>query len=652
MAEFVNRIDVADYVIIGLYFFFVVLVGLWSMYRSNRTNAQGYFLAGKTMSWWPVGASLFASNIGTGHFIGLAGTGAAAGLAVGLFEIMAVWCLIALGWIFVPVYLSAGVYTMPEYLRKRYGGQRLRILLAVFSLFLYIFTKISVDIFAGAIFIQLAFNWNLYTSIIVLLVVTAIYTIAGGLAAVIYTDALQSFIMVVGGVVLMVISYIEVGGMEELQIKYFQAIPTETTEGLLNLTCAYPRPDAFNIMRDPLNSDQPWPGAVIGITFIGVWYWCSDQVIVQRALAAKNMSHVKGATILAGFLKLLPMFMIVIPGMIARVLFKDEVACIGAESCLAACGSEVGCSNIAYPKLVLELLPTGLRGLMVAVMMSALMSSLTSIFNSGSTVFTMDIWRRIRPRAHNWELMIVGRLFIVVLLGISIVWIPVVQAAQGGQLFIYIQSLQSYFAPPVFTCFVMGIAWGRINEKGAFWGLVCGILLGVLRMVLDIIYPAPACGVLDDTRPAFVANIHFLYYNCIVGAVSMSVTVVVSLLTKELPPEHVLGMTYATRGKRNIYKKGTKLADEDEEVTDDVSLEMKKSKNAEDIGNKEKTEDLQLPLWRRGVYWCCGYSSEAKDAEVPDLVASLDEKKTWRIVTLVLAVIVFGASIVINVIYW
>ncbi|XP_022108994.1 sodium/glucose cotransporter 4-like [Acanthaster planci] len=641
--EFVNRMEPADYAIISVYFLFVVAVGLWSMYRSNRTNAQGYFLAGKTMSWWPVGASLFASNIGTGHFIGLAGTGAASGLAVGLYETMAVWCLILLGWVFVPVYLSSGVYTMPEYLRKRYGGQRLRILMAVFSLFLYIFTKISVDIFAGAIFIQLAFNWNLYTAIIVLLVVTAIYTITGGLAAVIYTDALQSFIMVAGGIVLMVISYIRVGGMDRLMIKYSQAIPSATLEGPINATCGYPRSDAFNMMRHPLASDQPWPGALIGITFIGVWYWCSDQVIVQRALAARNMTHVKGASILAGYLKLLPLFMIVIPGMIARVLFTDDVACASAESCKAACGSEVGCSNIAYPRLVLELLPTGLRGLMVAVMMAALMSSLTSIFNSGSTVFTMDIWRRIRPRANNAELMIVGRLFIVVLLGVSIVWIPVVQAAQGGQLFIYIQSLQSYFAPPVFTCFVMGVAWGRINEKGAFWGLLCGIVLGVVRMVLDIVYPAPACGDVD-TRPSFVAEIHFLYYNCIVGAVSISVTVGVSLLTKKLPDEYVLGMTFLTRGLRRSNDTGARV-DQEKDIAEDECKQ-------EPMNLEESMKVKSVPLWRKGIYWFCGYAPEARDAKVPELIASLDEKRKWRIVLLINALVLFGASIVVNVIFW
>ncbi|XP_038078087.1 sodium/glucose cotransporter 4-like [Patiria miniata] len=647
--NFVNRMQPADYAIIGVYFLFVVVVGLWSMYRSNRTNTQGYFLAGKTMSWWPVGASLFASNIGTGHFIGLAGTGAASGLAVGLYETMAVWNIILLGWIFVPVYLSSGVYTMPEYLRKRYGGQRLRILMAVFSLFLYIFTKISVDIFAGAIFIQLAFNWNLYTAIIVLLVVTAIYTIAGGLAAVIYTDALQSFIMVAGGAVLMVISYIKVGGIEQLMIKYAQSIPSTTLEGPINSTCGYPRDDAFNMMRHPLDSDQPWPGALIGITFIGVWYWCTDQVIVQRALAAKNMSHVKGASILGGYLKLLPLFMIVIPGMIARVLFTDDVACASAESCKAVCGSEVGCSNIAYPRLVLELLPTGLRGLMVAVMMAALMSSLTSIFNSGSTIFTMDIWRRIRPRANNAELMIVGRVFIVVLLAVSIVWIPIVQAAQGGQLFLYIQSLQSYFAPPVFTCFVMGVAWGRINEKGAFWGLLCGIVLGLVRMILDIIYPSPACGDFD-TRPPFVARIHFLYYNCIVGAVSISVTVGVSLLTKKLPEENVRGMTFFTRGLRRPEKYSERLDEDNDEVEGEGKekpVEMKEMNENVNVVDKPG-----LPLWRRGVYWFCGYAPEAKDAEVPELIASLDEKRKWRIVLLINALILFGAAMVVNVIFW
>ncbi|XP_072036897.1 sodium/myo-inositol cotransporter 2-like [Amphiura filiformis] len=639
----------ADIAIIVLYFVFVIFVGLLSMYKSHRSNAQGYFLAGRSMLWFPVGASLFASNIGTGHFIGLAGTGATSGIAVGAYEIMSVFALVFLGWVFLPVYVSAGVYTMPEYLKKRYGGQRLRLFMSVLALFLYIFTKISVDIFAGAVFIQQAFDWNIYVSIVILLSITGIYTITGGLAAVIYTDTLQTTIMVIGGFALTGISYAKVGGYEELKIKYMQAIPSthinDTETG-----CGVPRMDSFNIMRDPVDSDQPWPGTIMGIMVIGIWYWCTDQVIVQRALAAKNVTHAKGGAILAGYLKLLPMYLIIIPGMISRVLFPDEVACVDPEVCKEVCGTEVGCSNIAYSKLVLELMPIGVRGLMVAVMMAALMSSLTSIFNSGSTIFTMDIWRRIRRHATNTELMIVGRVFIVVLLAISILWIPIVQSSQSGQLFIYIQSLQSYFAPPIFICFVMGVAWRRVNEKGAFWGLVCGCAMGVTRMILDIIYPAPPCGE-PETRPPIVYKVHYLYYNCMVAVVSCVVTTVISLLTEEPPAERVIGTTYSTRGYTSSSKEEIREDNRDdaEEMT---PMNVKDVKEV--IDDISDTPEKSLPKWRQGIYWFCGYNP-AERQSLPDsdeMIRSIAEKPRWRKFVLINMILVTGVAFFLMGLYW
>ncbi|XP_071957121.1 sodium/glucose cotransporter 4-like [Antedon mediterranea] len=627
----------ADIVVIILYFFFVIGVGFWSMYRTNRSHAKGYFLAGRSMLWWPVGASLFASNIGTGHFIGLAGTGAASGIAVGAYEIMSIFAIIPLGWIFVPVYVSSGVYTMPEYLKKRYGGQRLRITMSIIALFLYIFTKISVDIFAGAVFIQEAFEWNVYVSIGILLGITSIYAITGGLAAVIYTDTLQSFIMVIGGIVLMILSYNEVGGYQELQIRYPEAVSNASLYNDTLLECGMPREDAFHLLRHPTESDQPWPGTIVGIMFIGVWYWCTDQVIVQRALSAKNVTHAKGGSVLASYLKILPMFMIVIPGMISRVLFPDEIACVDPDNCMAACGNPVSCSNSAYPKLVLEIMPTGARGLMVAVMMAALMSSLTSIFNSGSTIFTMDIWRRLRPNASNTELMITGRLFIVFLLAISILWIPVVQAYQGGQLFVYIQSLQSYFAPPIFTAFVMGVLWHRTNEKGAFWGLVIGIAMGVTRMVLDIVYPVPLCGEVD-IRPTIVYQIHYLYYNCLVGAVSIICTIVISLLTKPLPETYVIGKTWATRYKRS----DDRLNNQDEVEMETPALE---ENNQEKSG--EEAEDSEVQFLTRTWRWFCGFSDSSKDSTQKDeaLLTSIEEDPFWKKFSLVNAVIVMGVGV-------
>uniref|UniRef100_A0A8C5GBA5 Sodium/myo-inositol cotransporter 2 n=1 Tax=Gouania willdenowi TaxID=441366 RepID=A0A8C5GBA5_GOUWI len=506
-----------------------------SMWRTKRSTVDGYFLAGKNITWWPVGASLFASNIGSGHFIGLAGSGAAAGIGAIAYEWNGMLMVLLLGWVFLPIYIASGVTTMPEYLQRRFGGRRTQIFIAVLSLFIYIFTKISVDIYAGALFIQLALKWNIYLAVVLLLVITALYTIAGGLAAVIYTDAAQTAVMLAGALTLMGFSFAEVGGWNALMEGYHNAIPSVRVP---NSTCGIPRDDAFHIFRDPVTSDLPWPGVIVGMTIPSMWYWCSDQVIVQRSLAAKTLTHAKGGSLTASYLKVLPFFMIMLPGMISRILYTDEVACTDPQLCEQVCGNAVGCSDIAYGKLVMELLPSGLRGLMMAVMIAALMSSLTSIFNSSSTIFTMDLWKTFRSQASEWELMIVGRVFVLVLIVLSVLWIPIVQASQGGQLFIYIQSISNYLQPPVSVIFLCGCFWKRANEKGAFWGLVIGLTVGVIRMILDFVYPAPLCFEKDE-RPAVLRYIHYLYFSMLLSFITLIVVVVISLTTEEPRPEQV-----------------------------------------------------------------------------------------------------------------
>eukprot|EP00076_Gallus_gallus_P026848 XP_015149911.1 sodium/glucose cotransporter 5 isoform X5 [Gallus gallus] len=447
-----QQFSVADLVVIVTYFSLNLAVGIWSSCRVNRNTVSGYFLAGRDMAWWPIGASLFASSEGSGLFIGLAGTGAAGGIAVTGFEWNATYALLALAWVFVPVYISSGIVTMPEYLQRRFGGERIRMYLSGLSLLLSIFTKISTDLYSGALFVQVCLGWNLYLSTVLMLLVTGLYTIAGGLVAVIYTDALQTLIMVLGAIVLAVKAFNAIGGYSNLEEAYLKAVPSKIVP---NTTCHLPRADAMHLFRDPISGDLPWTGMTFGLSIMATWYWCTDQVIVQRSLSARSLSHAKAGSILASYLKMLPLFVIIMPGMISRVLFPglmmqqgvtlgsaglccpssagvhqgvfsvqhpdtalpsgasssltDAVACVDPEECTRVCGAAVGCSNIAYPKLVVELMPSGLRGLMIAVMMAALMSSLTSIFNSSSTLFTMDIWRRMRPGASERELLMVGR---------------------------------------------------------------------------------------------------------------------------------------------------------------------------------------------------------------------------------------------------
>ncbi|CAG0883754.1 unnamed protein product [Cyprideis torosa] len=435
-----------------------------SAYKMQRGSISGYFLAGRHMWWLPVGASIFASNIGSEHFVGLAGSGAAAGIGLGAYEV--------------------NVCTLPEYMHKRFGGQRIRIYLAVLSLVLYIFIKISVNLYSGALFIKTSLGWDLYVSVILLLTVTLVTTVAGGLTAVIYTDTLQFFIMIIGALVVMIKSLHKVGWYDGLIQSFMRAIPEKH---FLNSTCGFPPRHSFVMLRALDDPDIPWLGFLVGASAASIWYWCADQIMVQRVLAARSLSHAQGATLFAGYFKILPFFIMVLPGMVARVLYTDELACILPEECERICDSRRGCSNLAYPKLVLGIMPEGFRGIMMAVMLAALMSDLTSIFNSSSTLFTMDIWQRIRPSAKTRELLVVGRVFVCVMVALSVLWIPVIQATEGGQLYAYIQNVASNLTPPICSVYTVSIFWKRLTEKlhYMYFALTMFLLIGILTIVIS-----------------------------------------------------------------------------------------------------------------------------------------------------------------------
>uniref|UniRef100_A0A8C3S1V5 Solute carrier family 5 member 9 n=1 Tax=Chelydra serpentina TaxID=8475 RepID=A0A8C3S1V5_CHESE len=382
----------------------------------------------------------------------------------------------------------------------------------------------------------------LYLSTVILLAVTAVYTIAGGLTAVMYTDVLQTVIMVLGASVLAFIGFEKVGWFEGLKEKYSTVVPSVIVP---NTTCHLPRTDAFHMLRDPVTGDIPWPGLIFGLSVLATWCWCTDQVIVQRSLSAKNLSHAKGGSVLAGYLKMLSMFFIVMPGMISRALYPDEVGCVDPKVCETVCGAKVGCSNIAYPKLVMGLMPVGLRGLMIAVMMAALMSSLTSIFNSSSTLFAIDIWQRLRKKATEQELMIVGRVFVLILIVISILWIPIIQMSNSGQLFDYIQSITSFLAPPITALFILAIFCKRINEPGAFWGLMFGLVVGGIRMIMEFSYKVPSCGE-EDPRPSVLKDVHYLYFALILCVLTGIAIILISLCTPPIPEEKVSGSPVQT----------------------------------------------------------------------------------------------------------
>lgn len=623
------KLNWIDFVVLAGYFVFVLAVGLYTSWKAKKGSVSSYFLASRNMHWIPVGASLFASNIGSSHFIGLAGSGAASGIGIGAFELNAIFVLMMLGWIFVPVYMSAGIFTMPEYLRERFGGQRIRIYLSLLALILYVFTKISADLYAGALFITTSLNvqddpeW-LYLSILILLAIAAIFTIAGGLTAVIWTDFVQTILMLIGAFIVMATSFAAVGGYDSLVMDYFTAEPNVTVKD-----CGKPPDYAMHFFRSvvPGKSDLPWTGMIFGVTISGIWYWCTDQVIVQRALSSKNMIHAKAGCLLAGSIKFLPLFLLVFPGMASRILYPNQVACVAPEECVKYCGAETGCTNIAYILLVLDL-PNGLSGLMLAVMMAALMSSLTSVFNSASTIFTIDIWTRIRRQATEMELLIVGRSFVLVLVVISVIWIPVIQSSPNSQLFVYIQSISSFLSPPVCAVYLLAIFWKRTNEPGAFWGLLVGLAIGLFRFAIEFAFTVPTCGQnKPDPRPEWIRvlvdNVHYLHFGCILLVISFVVTIVVSLLTEPIPDKCLHRLTFWTKDSREVRVSIREWRNEKQPDADTNRLHLEDAKS---VSNKSSISEADS-AWKRALFTICGVSkSSMEEAADPDAELTAEEK--------------------------
>ena len=496
-----------DLAIIVVYFMAVFAIGLYFV-RKGRTTAD-YFLASRDAAWWAIGASLFSSNIGSEHFIGLAGSGAASGMAVGHFEWLAAMILLVLGWVFVPFYLRSNVYTMPEFLERRYNSA-CRTYLAGISLVAYVFTKISVAIFAGALVLQAVLGWSMWKSALVLVVATGIYTVAGGLAAVIYTEVMQTVVLIVGALALMFLGLERVGGFAGLEAK----VP----EGF------------FHMMKPPDHPDFPWTGIFFGAPILAVWYWCTDQVIVQRVLAAKDEGHAKAGVVLAGFLKILPVFMLVVPGMIARALYPEEMS---ADS------------NSAFPLLVVRLMPVGLVGLMVASMLAALMSSLASVFNSSSTIFTMDFYRKLRPAAGDRELVNVGRMATLIMVGLGLLWIPFMKYI-NAQLYVYLQSVQAYISPPIAAVFLIGVFWPRATGTGALAALLTGFVLGAARFLLELRYAGQEMA--EGLLQTFV-RMNFLHFAVVMFVICVAVLIGVSLASAAPDRRKLAGLTWATAGE-------------------------------------------------------------------------------------------------------
>lgn len=506
MTDFINA---WDWALIVLYFaaVFGVAFGIGRRERDTATSA-GYFLAGRNVGWFVIGASLFASNIGAEHIIGLAGTGAASGVAVGQFEVLASLMLLLLGWVFVPFYLKSGVFTMPEFLERRYSESS-RWYLAIISIVGYILTKISITIAAGGIVFETLMGINFWTGALIVIIATGIYTVFGGLRAVLYTDLLQMFVLIGGALAVTFIGLSEIGGWGNM----YEAAGS-----------------GFFSMWKPMNDpDFPWTGIIFGAPILGVWYWCTDQFIVQRVLSASNIDNARRGTIFGGFLKQLPVFIFVVPGIIAYVLSQSGQLALDEP-------------DQALPALIGTLLPSGVRGLVVAGLLAALMSSLSSVFNSCSTMISWDIYRKMHPGASEKTLVRVGQISTIGMVALGLAWIPFMDKI-SGQLFVYLQSVQGYIAPPIAAVFLVGILWRRVNARGAIASLLIGFVLGMGRLIAELNKSS-----LDGFLFTF-ADINFLHFAFNLFLVCVAVLIFVSLATPAPSDEKVKDLTFATLDK-------------------------------------------------------------------------------------------------------
>jgi SSS family solute:Na+ symporter len=479
-----------DLAVLILYLLVTLGIGLYHSRRSD-SNTEEYFLAGKSIGWLAIGLTIFSANISSEHFIGLAGSGASKGLAVGQFELIAVFILVLLGWILAPIYLKSGVMTMPEFLEKRFDN-RIRKIFAILSISIYLFTKVSVTLFAGGLLFFKIFGLSIYTSAIAIVLLTGLYTLIGGAKAVIRTNVFQSIMLIFGALTLTILGLSEIGGISAL------------TNNLSN--------EYFTMFKPMSDPDFPWTGILFGAPIIAFWYWCTDQYIIQRLFSAKSLNDARRGSLLAALLKLLPIFILVLPGLIAVVMYP------GIKG------------DDAYPTLLAgNLLPIGIKGLVLAGVLSAIMSSLSSVFNVAATLYTNDIYKPKHKDASEQKLVLVGRLVTINLIFLAILCVPLVRQIDS-QIYLYLQTVQAYFGPPIAALFITGLLIKRINANGALWGLIVGESLGVFRLVTDFILNS---GTGHNLVLRYFGNINFLHYAIIIFIISSLTTYIISLLASK-----------------------------------------------------------------------------------------------------------------------
>ena len=521
-----------DWIVIALFFAALIGIIMWVM-RQKQNNAEDYFLGGKDATWIAIGASIFASNIGSEHLIGLAGSGASSGMAMAHWEIQG-WMILLLGWVFVPFYTRSMVITMPEFLERRYNPAS-RTILSVISLISYVLTKVAVTVYAGGLVFQQVFGieslWGIdffWIAAIGLVLLTAIYTIFGGMKSVLYTSVLQTPILLLGSLIILVLGLRELGGWDEMMRICSAVKVNEAGDTMVNL------------IRDNNDPQYPWLGALIGSAVIGFWYWCTDQFIVQRVLSGKNEKEARRGTIFGAYLKLLPVFLFLIPGMIAFALHQK------LGSVLPLLPNGLPNSDAAFPTLVAKLLPAGVKGLIVCGILAALMSSLASLFNSSAALFTIDFYKRFAPKTPQKKLVRIGQAATVVIVILGILWIPVMRSV-GDVLYLYLQDVQSVLAPGIAAAFLMGVCWKKATAKGGMWGLIAGLLIGLTRLSAKIWYSStPADLAHQNWFKYLFYDMNWLFFCGWMLVFCLLVVYVVSLFTKAPDPEKIRGLVFGT----------------------------------------------------------------------------------------------------------
>jgi SSS family solute:Na+ symporter len=547
-------LHVVDWILIFVYFVIIFIIAWWAYLKERKSKTSSeYFLAGRNLGWWIIGAAIFSSNIGSEHLVGLAGTGATDGVAMAHYELHA-WCLLVLAWVMVPFYMRSKVFTMPEFLERRFSPVN-RTVLSLISLVAYVLTKLAVGIFAGGVVfaalmpeVQIGVFNSFWVGSFLVVILTGIYTVLGGMRAVAYTSAIQTVIIVIGSALVTIFGIRALGGWDVLyqvcgseMFNLWKPIVPET------VAATWAPVNETGRMAWYFNSNYPWIGMLFCAPIIGLWYWCTDQYIVQRALGAQNEQDARRGSICAAFLKLLPVFIFIIPGMIAFALAKSGTFPEMQQIFFDEQGQIIrDNAQQAFPLLVAQVLPIGLRGIVVAGLLAALMSSLAGAFNASAALFTIDFYTKIRPNASQEKLVWIGRLATMVMVVIALLWIPIIQGGKG--LYDYLQGVQSYLAPPIFVVFFFGVFIKRLNWKGCLWALITGFAMGLFRLAVDT--PVKLISGFNYAEGSFlwiVNNIFFQYYSLLIFLVSIAVMIIVSYLTEEPDYTKIGGLTYGTR---------------------------------------------------------------------------------------------------------